>query len=209
MKILSLIISLSLYICSVAQPKIGVTAGLNLPWLNFKGTSTSNPGKTKFDMITSFHAGVIADFKISEKINFQPGLQISGRGGQFTSTLFNATRELRFYYLEMPLVVNYNIPVGKNKVFIGAGASLAYGLSGKDKQTYFTRNPFENEFRKFDAGIIARAGFRRKNIQASVIYNFGVANIWDNDNPNLPPGQTTDCRNNMISFSAAYFFKFL
>ena len=77
--ILFILISLPIY--SLAQPKIGIVAGLNLPWQKFKLTTASGSLEVKYDMIASFHAGVVADFNISEKINFQPGLQVTGRGG--------------------------------------------------------------------------------------------------------------------------------
>jgi hypothetical protein len=206
-----LVIALSFFTYSFAQTRIAVVGGLNLPWQHYKFTTPSGSGNVNYDMVASFHAGMVADFTVSERISFQPGLQVSGRGGQLTSHAFNTTgkREIRLYYLEMPLVVNYNIPVGENKVFFGAGPSLAYGLSGKDKQTTyatFTYDAFENLFNKFDAGLIAQAGYRMKNIQVAAKYNSGFLNIYNNDNPNLPQEQSADCRNNVLAFSVAYFF---
>ena len=111
----------------------------------------------------------------------------------------------------MPLIVNYNTPIGENRLFIGVGPTVAYGFSGKDKRTSyatFTYNAFEGIFKRFDAGLRAQAGYRLKNIQATAIYYAGLINTYANSSSNVEPGYTYDWRNNSLSFSIAYFFSF-
>lgn len=208
MRNILLLITLAYCTQSFAQPKIGIAAGLNLPWQHYKVTYPSFSQKVKYDMITSFHAGLISEFAISDRIKIQPGLQVAGKGGQISSQASNntiVTRKISLYYIEAPLVVNYNIPVKKNKAFIGAGPSLAYGFSGKDKQTYFTNDVFENEFKKFDAALRMQAGFRVQNLQLTAIYNLGLVNIYNNDLNNMPIPQKVNWKNDMLGLSVAYF----
>lgn len=212
MKILLFILFIN---CSqlLAQSAIGISGGLNLPWQHFKTTSPSGNGEVRYKMIASFHAGVMADIPVSKKVSFQPEILVSGKGGQISGPGMNNTtakRIIRLYYLEVPLIINYNIPINDNKIFIGSGPSLAYGISGKDKQFLdniiaLEQDAFKDFFKRFDAGIIFQAGFRSKNIRVAALCNVGVANIFNNENPNLSPGSPeVTWKNSVLGLSIAY-----
>lgn len=205
--VIPLIASLQLF----AQPSIGITTGLNLPWQYFKG----DYGKYRFDIFPSFNVGLVGEVSISKKLILQPSLIMSGKGGQGSSLYNNSTfsRKIRLYYMELPLIFNYAITVNSAKILIGAGSSFAWGFSGSDRQYMnnnfsFEYDAFESYFKKFDAGIICQAAYRKKALMVSAFYNFGVANIFNNDNPNLVPGsEHIIWKNNVVGISLAYLFK--
>jgi len=209
-----LIASLQLF----AQPSVGVTAGLNLPWQHFKFES----GKTHFNILPNFNAGLVGDIPLPGKFSFQPLLLVSGKGGQATATAPNnitTRRKINVYYLELPLIVNYAIVTKDYKILLGAGPAFDYGIAGKDR-TYIDNSlaldfdAFEYSHKRFDAGIFCQAAFRKKParmtrsdgaIQASAFCNFGVTNIFWDDNPNNAPSpQKFIWKNSVVGISLAY-----
>jgi len=212
MKLIAIFISLIASLQIYAQPSIGITAGLNLPWQLLKGEG----GQTRFNILPSFNTGFVADFPLSQRISIQPSLLVSGKGGQKTSTAFNitATRKISLYYLELPLIVNYAILAKDYKILLGAGAAISYGVSGKihdytiDNSQDSKFDPFNEYFRKPDAGIICQIAYRKKTIMISGFGDFGVANIFNNDNPNLAPASKhATWTNSAVGISVAYLFK--
>ena len=195
-----------------AQPSIGITAGLNLPWQHIK----SELGNTNYHIYPSFNAGGIIDIPLSGKLSFQSYCLFSGKGARSSGPGWNnttITHKLRFYYFELPLLINYAFIASKSKILVGAGPSIAWGISGNDRlytdnNLDFDFDCFENAFKRFDAGIFCQAAFRKKAIQASAFCNFGVTNIYNNDSPNLPPDiPPLFWKNSVVGISMAYFFK--
>ena len=195
-----------------AQPSIGITAGLNLPWQHIE----SELGETGYDIFPSSNAGCVGDIPLSQKLSLQPSLLLSGKGARSSGPGWNnttMTRKIRLYYLELPLLINYAIVINKSKILVGAGPSFACGISGTDRQ--YTDNTlsldfdaFETGFKRFDAGVFFQAAFQKKAIQVSAFCNLGVANIYNNDNPNLSPGLPyLKWKNSMAGISFAYLFR--
>ncbi len=100
--------------------------------VNFANISNNDDGG--FDdnrMLTSFHAGVIADLNLTEFLALQPGLLYTGKGIKFENDLQKLTYSPR--YLELPVNLVFKTPTGNAKFFIGAGPYAAVGLGGKFK----------------------------------------------------------------------------
>ena len=95
-------------------------------------------------------------------------------------------------YLEVPLNFVYH----NSGFFIGAGPSVAYGLSGKEKYTdkedpsYSgdTKIKFgsdEEELKAFEFGVNALAGYRTTGgLMFSACYNLGLTDIQNTSNDN-------------------------
>ena len=212
MKKISIFVSLIVSIQLFAQPSIGITAGLNLPWQHIK----SDDGEISYDIFPSFNAGCVADIPLSKNVSLQPSLLLSGKGDRHSGPGWNNTTSTikhRFYYLELPLLINYAFAINKSKILVGAGPSLAWGVSGHDRlytdnNLDFDFNAFDGYFKRFDAGIFCQAAFRKKAIQASAFCNLGITNIYNNDNPNITPGLPhLVWKNSVVGISLAYLFK--
>jgi len=212
MKKIAIVILLTASLQMFAQPSIGITAGLNLPWQHIKSES----GEVKYHVFPCFNAGWAGDFPLSKKFSLQTYLLLSGKGAQSSGPGWNnttITRKIRLYYVELPLTINYAIMANDVKILLGAGPSLAWGISGTDRQYMdntlsLNSDAFAQFIKKFDAGIFCQAAVRKKAMQASVFCNLGMANIFNNDNPNLPAGsEFIHWKNKVVGISLAYLFK--
>jgi hypothetical protein len=99
--------------------------GYEVSWLQH---GTSNP-------VFGLHLGVFYTVKFSNAFNFQPELYFAQRGYQFDHTpLYNTNYSLNINYLELPVLLEYNLPLdwGFHPIII-AGPFAAIKLSS-DKQ---------------------------------------------------------------------------
>ncbi|MEO6498770.1 MAG: porin family protein [Mucilaginibacter sp.] len=177
-----------------AQSTFGVKGGLN-----FSKLSYSNIGQDvgySSDMMTTFQAGVFADFKVSESVSIQPALLYSVKGaktnigGPSTNTIAKTTIK----YLHLPVNILFHKPLGKHELYFGGGPFISYALSGKikgstvmfeegvktvkpvDEKLKFTDT--SNGIKRTDAGLEILAGFKFSNgFLVNLNYDFGLANI--------------------------------
>lgn len=133
-----------------AQFKFGIEGGLNLNNLanHYQGETTSNQIKT------GVHAGVVADFGISNNFSISPGLRYIMKGGleerNFNTTIGGTTyvnehkNKLTYHYLELPLNLVYKTGTeGSGRFMIGAGPYFAYMLNAQNSYK-LTTNWLEN-----------------------------------------------------------------
>ena len=192
-----------------SQIKFGITAGPNFPYQHIKTTSPSGNVETTRDMIVSFNTGIASDFKLAKKINVQPVLQFSGKGSTFSYMIGGSNEEInvRTYYIELLLPIQYNFSLRSNRVFLGAGSSLSYGISGKEKSPLQAEyDPFEHYMKRFDAGVLLQTGVKIGNLQLMAQYNHGIANIYKNEYPYVMNEAKISFRNRVFSLSGVYFF---
>jgi hypothetical protein len=165
-----------------AQSSFGIAAGAT--FASYKATieTISITSKTK----TGFTVGVVSSFPMGKSFSFQPNLNFLQKGGTLKAD--GSTDKTTLNYLELPLNFVYNTHSSKGKFFIGAGPSLSFGLSGKDKfEEGSSKIKFgsdqEDDFKPFEIGINVLAGYQLKNgffIDAN--YNAGlndIANVSD------------------------------
>jgi hypothetical protein len=181
----------------------GIKGGVNLATLQ-QSTSGSNSSSTT-GSLTSFHAGVFADFKFGDSFSIQPSLLYTGKGATEKENesnpeySINSNVRLTLNYLELPVYALYHTPVGDNDFFIGAGPFVGYGLSGKEKgsesesitedndtqsastsvdQNVKFGSDSSSDVKRIDYGISAMAGFKfSMGFLVSVYYDLGLANI--------------------------------
>lgn len=213
--ILLLGLLLKLNLNSFSQPDIGIIAGPNFSYQYYKSVSSAGTFKETRDMIVGFHAGIISDLKLSKKLSLQPSIQFS-RKGSTISRMAGINNDIPFEqkthlnYIEIVLPFHYKASTTKHTIFIGAGPAMAYGISAKQKDTYYgstTSDPFKNHLKRFDAGIILQSGIRRKSFQASAEYNHGLYNFIRNEYPWVQNGADVVWKNRTFSLSVAYFWK--
>lgn len=147
-----------------------------------------------------YTAGINLLFHIHKKIVVETGLLFSDKGEKTKKTSFvNVTNDqlptyytykYHYYYLDIPLKVNYYVLMGKLKIYLTAGISgnifltqkttLLEGHDNKDtKRTSFTFNP---EFNRFNLAFVAGAGInykvsKRTDLKVEPIYRRSITPI--------------------------------
>jgi hypothetical protein len=202
MKKVIIILTLSmLYACvSFAQVKFGLTAGLNgsnTTAAYVGGSNTTTSAQTTNDMKAGFQAGAVMDFGITDHLSLLPELLFSQRGSKGKNS------SLTLNYLQLPLNIAYKFNVGNGKLFVFGGMYFSYALSGKGKSA--VGNSFdihfgsaENEYKPFDFGINAGAGYQYQKLFAKLQFNPGLGDLSNTDNISL--------KNTNIAISLGYFF---
>ena len=160
-----------------SQTRFGVTAGLSIANWNIKASGMSIGTQS----VTGFTGGVLAFMPLSSNISLQTGLnyvqkgtKVDDQGGDITTAKLN--------YIELPLNIVYN----HEGFHIGAGPSVAMGLSGTMKSTSqgttetsdVTFGSGDNDVARFDIGANLTAGYvLPSGFMLSANYNFGLSNL--------------------------------
>ena len=133
------------------------------------------------DLRTGLNAGVVVGFPLAygAPVYLETGLYYMEKGGKGKYNNSKFTYSLN--YLEVPLVIKYDIPVNDIlSIQPFAGGYLAAGIDGKIKD-FGQRagyNSFDDDgFKRFDGGIRAGCGVQVSHFYAEMGYDFGLANI--------------------------------
>lgn len=118
---------------SQAQVSLGVKIGANFSNASVSGISESVV--PDIDGLTGFTAGVVAEIPVYGKFSFKPELYYIEKGFSANQNLgdwfnldlpMNVRLDVNYSSIEIPLLMNYNILEGKNKLFVFAGPSFGY-----------------------------------------------------------------------------------
>ncbi len=171
-KTILLVLSLTFFfIATKAQTRLGLKGGLNLANVSVtSGAISATP-----ESLTSFHAGVLLETRLTDKLLLQPNLLFSQKGYRS-----GADTEAKVNYIEIPVNLLYEA----NKDFtVGVGIYAAHALSGKGT---LNGKAYDYDFsngkaNRFDLGVNLIAGYEIvEGIKFSVNYTIGTANILDN-----------------------------
>lgn len=203
---------------AIAQPKLGVKAGVN--WSRIE----SNEPWSEMSMQRGAQAGVVASWPLSDRLSFRNELLYIKKGGnayvvwtnQVNTTILDG--EVLIHYLEVPIYVDYAIPIRKKRtVVFGLGLFGAVGIGGDYRyqyHSYATNDPsnrtssdvFKGELKfgeyqempdpngafdtksRWDCGVKSAIGFRYPNFTLEMAYGMGFLNIGTID----PFDQTKD-----------------
>jgi Outer membrane protein beta-barrel domain len=195
----------TLNIALKGQIRFGIKGGVNSANIVI---APADPNFTQ-SRVTSFHAGVVADKKISKSISLQPNLLFSQKGCNLLNSLNGLTYDSRITlnYLELPINIQYHIT---DKFTIGVGSYLSYAFGG-NKETLITSNSvnrtesrsvdFNNVFKRLDYGINLISEYEiLEGFIISANYSLGFANINHNTSPETG-------KNNVLGLSLIKFFK--
>ncbi|HEY5408065.1 MAG TPA: porin family protein [Ginsengibacter sp.] len=208
MKSITLLMTLMILLTAFslsAQTNVGISAGASFSNITVKAAGVSASPKSK----TGITVGIAIDAPLSSNFSFQPALNFIQKGYKIEDQGSKETVNLN--YLEVPF--NFVYSTRKNEgFFIGAGPSLAYGISGKDK---FTSDgmPDDNqkvkfgssgdEVKTFDFGVNALAGYKMKGgFMISANYNLSLSKINNDDGS----GDGSTIKNKYFSIKIGYFF---
>ena len=160
--------------------EFGIHAGGALASYKISQQNVSVSSDSRF----GFTGGVTAAIHLSPNISFQPELNFTQLGGNFSEG--GMTSKLSLSYLQLPLNVVYHMQENQG-FFAGAGPSLAYGLSGtqtvsgqgeEESQKVKFGSGDTDDFKPFEIGLNFLAGYRlEQGIVFTFNYNFGLNNV--------------------------------
>lgn len=188
---------------SKAQTNVGFTLGGTYSNVTAKSSGISISFKSK----AGITAGLFADVSLSSNLSFQPALNFVQKGFKLEQDDVKAV--VTYNYLELPLNILYRTQKDYG-FFVGAGPSIAYGLSGKEKysdsqNSEDTKVKFgsgDDEVKPLEFGVNALAGYKFGNgFLFSVSYNLGLSNI-QNGNSN----ETGTVKNRYFALKIGYLF---
>ncbi|RXR20407.1 PorT family protein [Flavobacterium amnicola] len=163
---------LFLLVSTVSQTqvlKLGAKAGLN--YANFSGSDLQT------DAITSYHAGLSAQFKLGDKFSLQPEIIYSTQGASYANLNQELTQKLG--YMSIPVLARIHVA---KIVSLDFGPQFSYLLS-KDID-------FDTDVNEFDFAAAGGLTFNvTENLFVQGRYVLGLTEISKNANVKNSVGQ--------------------
>lgn len=191
---------------------LGIKAGVNLSeWVGQDTYSSS--------LNTGFHVGPSVLIKASDRISVEPALLYSQKGTvwgriidvEFEEEAFysDATYDYRFSYLEMPVLVRFNIfsnfdlYLGPQFSYLIKTTSFTEDFVRYDREREYHQERKEEDlkgYNKFDLGIAGGVGYLFGNgLNINAGYDFGLYSIKEE-------GGDGKIHNRVIKLSVGYYF---
>ncbi|RZT00147.1 porin family protein [Aquimarina brevivitae] len=160
----------------------GVKFGLNVANLSGGDADRNN--------LFTVHAGIVTEFKISDKFSVQPELLFSRQGSEVQDTY-----KIELEYMSFPLLAKYYL---YEKLSVEAGPQ--FNFLAKDRIKSLDRDipgDDDTEASSFDFGVnIGFAYDITNHLFAQVRYNHGISTVIEDP----------DVRNNVFQLSLGYKF---
>lgn len=172
--------------------------------INFSNITVTDSGSIdKANVLTGFHAGLMADLPLASFFSFQGGLLFTSKGakteiGKPGDNLYIKTTSNPLY-IEIPLNFIAKIPIGFTKLVVGAGPYGAIGISGKNNtetQAVGSATVYSNKdivfdgdsnatpsnygfgnLKRFDYGVNVLSGLEFSRFTLLANYGIGLTNI--------------------------------
>jgi len=192
-----------------AQLTYGLRTGINLT-----NVYQNEDGDVKgLNWKGGFQFGVVAEYALLEDLFIQSGILFSQQGMQtdMSAGSIYVNYAWKLNYLQVPINFQYRNQSG-NK-YLQVGPYFGYGIGGKltviassggtsasesEKIKFGSKGNSVYNFKAFDFGLGAGAGFLFGNLQAGIGLNYGLANIVPNKNVSL--------KNLGLALTATYMF---
>ena len=157
--------------------KFGLKAGLN--YANFTGTEIQT------DAITSYHAGLVAEIKLLDKLALQPELLYSTQGASYENAVEEFKNELG--YISIPVLA---------KIYMGK--TISFELGPQASFLLSEKNNFDTEdSNTFDFSVVGDLGFKiTENFFVQGRYVLGLTEVSPN----------TEAKNSVVQVSAGIMF---
>jgi opacity protein-like surface antigen len=215
---LFVVVIVSMMTTGLFAQNLGVKAGLNLSNMVHKDDDDTFSDDYKWN--PGFHAGLTADFPITEMFSFETGLLLSTRGFRISEEYiilgetYEVEGKLNLLYLEIPLTGKVSFDIGGAKIYGAFGPYVGVGLTGKSKSEITINGDTEKEeediewgsdeegddLKRLDYGLTVGAGVEISAIQIGVSYGLGLAKI----NPDTSNGAKIN--NRVIGVSVGFRF---
>ncbi|MBP0902667.1 porin family protein [Mariniflexile gromovii] len=171
-----------------------------------------------------FAIGIFAEVPLSESFSLKPSFNFMQKGAkienEFIEEDITVKQEMKanLNYLELPILAIYKVNGTNGKLFLGAGPSFGYGISGKIKGEVsfkegnttstesFSIDAFKDEeddgggLSRFDLGVMGVAGYAlSEKIALQLSYLYGLSNI-----ANTSDSDDNEFKNRNILLSLSY-----
>jgi hypothetical protein len=205
-KIIVSVVALLVFSFTNAQKAtFGIKGGLNVANQSYSGDASPSPTS-----LIGVNIGAFVDFKIADKLYFQPEVLYSTQGSKFNLTVPNPNDGI-YYATENTFKLSYiNIPVmlkyyAAEKFSLEAGPQIGFLVDSKLQVNVLGQSVLQEAddvFETLDFGFNLGAGYDiTKKFSAGVRYNIGLANIAKTE-----PGDNSKIKNNVFSISLGYKF---
>lgn len=185
-------------------PKIGVKAGANFSNLYIDNANDEH-------MKAGLNLGLFAKLPVSKGVSIQPEILYSSKGAKasYTNPLIGGDYRFNLNYLEVPVLAVFNL--GKN-FNLHAGGYAAYLTSanvkaednGSSNEELVSFD--ENQFNRFDYGLVGGLGFDVKNLTIGARYNYGLNQVGEKNGSVLSSEVLRNAKNSNISVYLGYGF---
>lgn len=180
------LIIIAVHFSGTAQDtRVGITAGATSANYKLKSDGNTESQDSKIGII----AGLMADIPIGKNFSFQPALNFVQKGTKSEYTYNGVTEKSSATVgsIEVPFNFLYNFPGNTGNFFIGAGPSVAFGISAIGKSDDGSNSTSENlkignsdddDIRGIDLGANFTTGYCfKKGFMLSLNYNLGLSNM--------------------------------
>lgn len=159
--ILSVCTFVAFSLTTQAQFKVGILAGGNQSELRVNG----NANLFSSDHFRSYHAGLVGDWQIGNKLFLQPQLLYVRKGGTLSGSTEATSSQLRMNHINLAMNIVHKFPLSFGKVFIGAGPSITYAISGTQEMNGQKKKLYKEvkDWKREDVGVNVMAGLELKN----------------------------------------------
>lgn len=194
-----IILSAGLLFAGLAQaqtstnPSFGIKGGLNIA--KFAGDPDPN---SEFN--TGFSAGLFMNIPVSSGFSFEPSLEFSQKGAEYTSG--NTEFKTKISYIDLPLMARYD---ASSSFGLFAGPQVSFFMDQESKVvTGNSSSTFEgsNEsYRKSLAGAKVGASYNFGSVMLNASYATDFQNLYKDNTGNR------DLKNQVINLGLAYRFR--
>ena len=182
--------------------KFGVKAGVN--FATFGGDADNA------DTRTGFHAGIVAEFKLSENFSVQPELLYSQMGAKsessesFAGVTYRSEVTAKYDYISLPILAKYYIIEGLS---IEAGPQVGLLVSAKGEstesaggETLSSSGDLKDTTKSIDFGVAGGVAYDLSmGVFFQARYYAGLSNTYDGEG-------SGDIKNSAIQLSVGYKF---
>lgn len=166
------------------KTSIGFSGGISIASVHAKESNVSTTTKWK----TGITAGVYAVTPLSSNFVFLPSINFVQKGAIPKDLQPDEKEKTTLNYIEVPL----NFAYAAHGFMIGAGPSVAMGISGYDKYSSSTQpqektkvkfgNTNDDDIKRFDLGANFLTGYQFSNsLMIAANFNLGLSNLIPGD----------------------------
>ncbi len=172
--------------------------------VNFAKQSISSDGYSfSLKSNVGFNVGVSVDIPILESFYLQSGLYYTVKGYKLEGEDYEyeeaATEKVNPSYLEIPILASYRYNFSdRTQLQINFGPYVACGIAGKYKFGDEEVDYFDDENKRFDAGLAFGAGMTFGHIFVGLNYDLGLTNTLKDSEESF--------KNRCLSINVGYNF---
>ena len=187
---------------TAGEAEFGVKGGFNLSNMYSENADDEN-------ILYGFNAGVYTKFPLSDMISVQPELYYTTKGSEleYNNAFINGSSKLRLDYIQLPVMVKFNIGEHFN-VHAGPYAAFLVGANVKSEndQDFFEvdEDLDTDDFEKFEFGLGAGVEFAFDPLTVGLRYDYGLTTVGKEQNFEGENFTFPDAKNSLLNVYLTY-----